>query len=50
MDAGEGVGQKIEVQVTRMSISAGFIWSFSRSSLTAPDLRKGVREPCQGWG
>ena len=45
MEAGEGVGQKIEVQVTRMSMSVGTMRSFSSSSLTAPDLDVG--EKCE---
>ena len=39
MDAGEGVGQKSDVHVTRMSMSVGFMRSFSSSSLTAPPLQ-----------
>ncbi len=38
MEASEGVGQKMEVHVTRMSMSDGFMRSFSSSSETAPLL------------
>ena len=41
MDAGEGVGQKSDVHVTRMSMSVGFMRSFSSSLLTAPPLKGG---------
>ena len=39
MDAGEGVGQKMDVHVTRMSMSVAFMCVFSSSSDRAPDLR-----------
>ena len=44
MDAGEGVGQKSDVHVTRMSMSVGFMRSFSSSSLTAPPLHTQAEE------
>ncbi len=48
MDAEEGVGQKIDVHVMRMSMSVGFMRIFSSSSETAPDLRgSGLYEVCK---